>query len=250
MVGTMHSAVTPASNPTAQPNVRRLSTSDLSWALAEGWRDFREKRGDILFVGVLYPAICIVTAIVTFNGPLLPLFFPLVAGVSIAGPAVAAGFYELARRREEGRDATWWHFLDPFRDARRGTLIGLTGMLTVLFGGWLLVAYVLYTATMGTGVGRLTVPPIPEFVERVLTTPEGWSLIVLGNLAGLVFAIVALVVSVTSFPMAVDRPVTTGTAIATSVGVARANPDTVIGWACASPRCWRWARCRSASVWR
>ena len=29
--------------------VRRIGESDLNWALAEGWRDFSDKRGDIIF---------------------------------------------------------------------------------------------------------------------------------------------------------------------------------------------------------
>ena len=55
-----------------------------------------------------------------------------VAG-TIAGPAIASGFYELARRREEGRESGWLHFFDPFRDDRRGGLLALTIVLGALF---------------------------------------------------------------------------------------------------------------------
>ena len=96
-------------NAVPVPDIRRIGTADLNWALAEGWKDFRAKRGDLLFIGLLYPLICLVAVVVTLNDPLLPLFFPLVAGLSIAGPAAASGFYELARRREEGRDTSWRH---------------------------------------------------------------------------------------------------------------------------------------------
>lgn len=101
------------------PGIRRITTSDLNWALAEGWKDFLEKRGDLIVIGLLYPVICLIAAVVTFNDPLLPLFFPLVAGLSILGPAAASGFYELARRREEGRDAGWLHFFDPLNGRSR-----------------------------------------------------------------------------------------------------------------------------------
>ena len=33
------------------PEVRRIGTDDLRWALAEGWKDFTAKRGDLLFAG-------------------------------------------------------------------------------------------------------------------------------------------------------------------------------------------------------
>ncbi|RZM07770.1 MAG: hypothetical protein EOP68_13155, partial [Sphingomonas sp.] len=65
----------PHPHPSSQLlDVRRIDAADLSWALAEGWKDFREKRGDLLFIGLLYPVICLVAVVVTFNDPLLPLF--------------------------------------------------------------------------------------------------------------------------------------------------------------------------------
>ena len=144
------------------PVIRRIGASDLNWALTEGWRDFLEKRGDLIFIGLLYPVICLVTVVVTFNDPLLPLFFPLVAGLSIAGPAVASGFYELARRKEEGRDSTWWHFLDPLTGRSRMPLAVLTAGLAALFIGWLVVAYAIYAVTFG-GDAPLT---IADFAGR------------------------------------------------------------------------------------
>ena len=208
------------------PQIRRIGTRDLDWAIAEGWKDFREKRGDLLFIGLLYPLICLVAIVVTFNDPLLPLFFPLVAGLSIAGPAVASGFYELARRREEGRDSSWWHFLDPLNGRSRVPLAMLTVGLAVLFVGWLIAAYAIYDATFR---GH-TVHSVGEFLQRVFTTPEGWTLIVLGNLAGAAFAVAALVFAWVSFPMVVDKSVDAETAVRTSIAAVVKNPREAIGW--------------------
>ncbi|URW74773.1 DUF2189 domain-containing protein [Sphingomonas donggukensis] len=208
------------------PDIRRIGPNDLRWALAEGWKDFRAKRGDLLFLGLLYPLICLAAAMVTFKDPLLPLFFPLVAGLSIAGPAVASGFYELARRREEGRDASWWHFLDPLNGRSRTPLLALTGGLAVLFLGWLIVAYAIYGVTLGTQAPR----GISGFVEQLFTTPEGWMMIVIGNLAGAAFAVVTLIFSLVSFPMVVDKPVDAGLAVRTSIAAVRRNPREAFGW--------------------
>src|SRR3546814_4970445 len=57
----------------------------------------------------------------------------LAAGVSILGPAVAAGFYELARRREQGLDSSWRHFFDVFSGPSFVPLVTLTVFLAVLF---------------------------------------------------------------------------------------------------------------------
>jgi uncharacterized membrane protein len=69
-------------------------------SLADGWRDFMEMRGDIIFLMILYPLIGIVAAVAFTGGPLLPLFLPIAAGIGLLGPVAAVGFYELARRRE------------------------------------------------------------------------------------------------------------------------------------------------------
>lgn len=208
------------------PQIRQIGTNDLSWALAEGWQDFRAKRGDLLFLGLLYPIICGVAVALAFNEPLLPLFFPLVAGLSIAGPAAASGFYELARRRQEGRDSSWWHFFDPLNGRSRWPLAALTLGLAVLFVAWLGVAYAIYAVTFGANAPM----QVGDFFGRLFTTGEGWQLILLGNLAGAAFAVVTLVVAIVSFPMVVDKPVDAGTALRTSIKAARENPGAVFGW--------------------
>lgn len=223
----MRTHATALPHPAADlPEIRQIHVADLRWALAQGWRDLTHKRSDLVFAGLLYPLVCLVAAYVTFNQPLLPLFFPLVAGLSIAGPAVASGFYEIARREEEGRDASWPHFFDPMRGRSREPLATLAAGLGLLWLVWLAVAWAIYGATLGD------VPPagIGAFLTRVFTTPEGWALIVAGNLAGLVFALVTLIFSVASFPMVVDQPIEAGVALRTSLAAFRRNPGVVLGW--------------------
>jgi uncharacterized membrane protein len=211
---------------TARPTIRKIDQRDLRWALDEGWKDFQAKRGDLLFVALLYPLIGLIAAAVALNDAALPLFFPLVAGLSILGPAAASGFYELARRREAGLESTWQHFFDPVRGAKGATIVTLTIGLGVLFVLWLGAAYAIYAVTLG--------PDFPaglaSFLTRVFTTPEGWALIVVGNLAGAVFAVITLMTTLVSFPMAVDRDVDAGHAVETSLRAVSANAGTVASW--------------------
>jgi uncharacterized membrane protein len=208
--------------------VRRISQSDLDWSLAEGWRDFRAKRGDILVVALLYPVLGFVAAAVTIDNRLLPLFFPLVAGVSILGPAAASGFYEIARRREAGQDANWVHFLDPFRGPNRYSLEILTGSLVILFLLWLAAASTIAAVTVGYGPA-VGVVGAEAFIHRVLDTSEGWAMIVLGMLVGFGFAVATLVFGLVSFPMVVDGA-DPWTAVMTSYRAVRANPAATISW--------------------
>lgn len=160
-------------------------------------------RGDLLVLGLIYPAVGLIASAVILRNALAPLAFPLAAGLSIMGPAVACGFYELARRRESGEDSDWRHFFDIFRGQSRWSLTLLTMALAGLMMAWLLCAWAIYRATLGAEPLSST----PDFVRRLFTTPEGWALIVWGNLTGPAFAAVALAISVVSFPMLVDRPV-------------------------------------------
>jgi uncharacterized membrane protein len=157
---------------------------------------------------------------------MLPFLFPAIAGLSIAGPAVASGFYELARRRESGLESDWSHFLDPLKGRSRTPILVLTGILMCLFVAWLAAAYAVYAATFGAE-GHMRAG---DLMGRLFTTRAGWEMILFGNLVGLGFAIVALVVSFVSFPMVVDKPVDAATAIHTSIAAARANPGATAGW--------------------
>lgn len=209
--------------------VRRISQSDLDWALAEGWRDFRAMRGDILVIALLYPVIGFAAAAVTLDNRLLPLFFPLVAGVSILGPAAASGFYEMARRREAGLDASWIHFLDPFRGPNRYSLEILTGCLVILFLCWLAAAATIAAVTVGYGPA-VGVVGAEAFIHKMLYTPVGWTMILLGNLVGFLFAVVTLVLSLVSFPMVVDGAADPWTAVLTSIRAVRENPTVTEYW--------------------
>ena len=212
--------------PVAAAEVRAITGADVDWALREGWADFKAKRGDLLLVPFLYPAVGFIASAFAFNANLIPLIFPLVAGLSILGPAVAAGFYELARRREAGEDGSWWHFLDPLKGRSRMPLAVLTIVLTGLFVGWLVAAWAIYTATLG-----MMGPPTPAlFTSTMFASSQGWTMILIGNLVGAGFALVTLSVAVASFPMVVDKPVDALTAIMTSIAAVRKSPLTMIRW--------------------
>ena len=206
--------------------VRRISTADLNWALREGWNDFRQMRGDVLILGFVYPAAGILAFAFAANRSLLPLLFPLVAGLSILGPAVASGFYELARRREAGLQSNWRHFFDPYSGPAGPRILTLSLVLAVLFSAWMGVAWGLYQVTLA-GVA----PTAGDgFLRALFATPEGWALIVAGNLAGAVFAAIVLALSLVSFPMAVDGKAGPMQAMALSVEACLKNPREAAQW--------------------
>ena len=69
------------------------------------------------------------------------------------------------------------------------------------------------------------------FLERVLTTPAGWMMIIVGGFIGFLFAATVLIISVVSFPMLLDRTDTGAiVAIETSIRVVRSNPQSMGAW--------------------
>lgn len=220
-IETQHLSTAPA-----RPQVRRIHDGELRWALAEGWKDFQMKRGDVLILALVYPLVGFVAATLTFNDQLLPMLFPLVAGLTLLGPAVASGYYEIARRREAGLESSWTHFIDPLRGRSFAPLAMLTAGLAVLFFGWLLAAWAIYAATIGAEhlAGRAA------FLRALFTTPPGWTMILLGNLVGFAFAVAALILALVSFPMVVDKSVGPIIAIETSIRAVAANPRVTALW--------------------
>jgi uncharacterized membrane protein len=215
-----------ATAPIHPLQVRQINESDLNWALAEGWRDFQVKRGELVLLALIYPVVGLIAAVAALDQPLLPMFFPLVAGLSLLGPAAASGFYELARRREAGLNSSWVHFVDPLRGRSRVSLAVLTAGLAALTVAWLAVASLIYKATIGSDQWS----GASDFFARLFTTPQGWTMIIVGNLAGLAFAIVSLTLSFVSFPLVVDKPVDAVTAVATSIRAVAKNPRVAASW--------------------
>lgn len=213
-------------NPRSIP-VRKITAHDLNAALAEGFRDFASKRGDLIFVGLIYPVVGFLVSLAAMGASVWQLLFPLAAGISLLGPLVATGFYELAKRREAKVDSSWWHFLDVLKNPSRAEIAVVGVMLIGLFVFWIAAAAMVHTVFFGS---PLHAPSLGVFLRQVFTTEQGWAMIIVGNLIGLGFAVAVLALSVVSLPMLVDREVSAGTAIRTSLRAFRENKGVMLRW--------------------
>src|ERR1700687_1548553 len=217
----------PQVSATATPFViRKIGLSDLSEALRLGWEDFKAVPSHAIILCVIYPVLGLVLFRMVLGYSVLPLLFPLAAGFTLIGPFAALGLYELSRRRERGEEAAAWDAIHVLRAPSFGAMLELGTLLLVLFGTWIAVADAIYIAT----IGHAPAASIPDFATRVLTTPEGWSLIIVGCGVGFVFAVVALCVSVVSFPLMLDRHATAIDAIRTSLRAVMKNPFAMAAW--------------------
>ena len=215
------------SRKSTQVPVRRISSEDLSYSLRRGLDDFLTFRGDIVFAGVVYTVIGLAAVVMTASAPLMPFFLPVVAGVGLLGPLAAVGFYELARRREEGQeDVHWFNFLDVRKRPSADEIGIVAGLLLLIFFLWLLAAGALYALLFGWAAPT----SIPQFLGSIVTTPKGWLLIVAGGVVGAIFGWVVVALSVVSLPMLVDCNLSASEAVSASWRAAHENKGELVRW--------------------
>ncbi|HEX7776229.1 MAG TPA: DUF2189 domain-containing protein [Parvibaculum sp.] len=208
------------------PAVRRIGVSDVRDALAKGFDDFGAFRTDVVFLCVFYPVIGLVLARATFSNNLLPLLFPLASGFAIVGPFAALGLYEMSRRREQGREVVWTEAFEVIHARAAGAIAILGLMLVAIFLAWLFAAWGIYRVTLGPDAPVSTA----AFVHDVFMTQAGWTMIGVGMAVGFLFALLAMTISIISFPLLIDRDVGLDTAIRTSMRAVRENPVPMAVW--------------------
>ncbi|MFV3076101.1 DUF2189 domain-containing protein [Niveispirillum fermenti] len=208
------------------PGIRRIGVQDLMQALSLGVQDFMAAPTQLLFLGMIYPLVGVLAAATAAQADLFPLLYPALAGISIMGPLAALGMYELSRQRELGADVTWRNALDVRHSRSLWSIAWLGAVLLAVFIAWLAVAESIHAATMAT----LPHAGMADFIANLLSTREGWTMIIAGNGAGLLFAMLVLTLTVVSFPMMLDRDVGMLDAIVTSFRAVWHNPFPMAIW--------------------
>jgi uncharacterized membrane protein len=210
----------------ALPRVRHITFDDLRIALAKGADDFYAMPTHAMFLCLIYPLIGLLAARLAFGYSVLPLLYPLASGFALVGPVAALALYELSRRREAGLDVSVSNAFDVLRSSSIGAIVALALLMLGIFALWVAIANAIYIANFGYAHPE----SIRGFLRDVLTTPAGWTLIVVGNGIGFLFAVLVLVIGTVSFPLLLDRDVGAAGALLTSIRVVIENPITMAAW--------------------
>jgi uncharacterized membrane protein len=206
--------------------LRKITTADVFDALRLGWDDFAEKPSHYVFMCLIYPILGFILLTWARGGNLLQLIYPLLAGFALLGPFFALGLYEISRRRETHDDTSWKHALEVLRSPALPSILAVGAMLLALFLVWLYTAYAIYAWIYGPEQPA----SLPSFLIDVISTSRGWTLILVGNAVGFLFALVALATTAIAFPLLLRRDVGALNAVKYSLQAFFLNPVPMLLW--------------------
>ncbi|TIX50636.1 DUF2189 domain-containing protein [Alteraurantiacibacter aquimixticola] len=203
---------------------RDLAWSDITTALAAGWRDFAACPQYALAISAVYvlAGIGIAYALVT-HGQVVWLV-PAVACFPLIAPFTAVGIYEVSRRREAGLPIGWIHVLGALRGRGDDQIMGLGVIIFVIVAFWVILAhgiFYIFLAQAGLTTESLA----------MLWTPAGMTMLVVGGAVGAAIALFTFCLTVMSLPTLIDRDVDLITAMIASWKTVGFNKPVMLGWA-------------------
>ncbi|CAH1651636.1 MULTISPECIES: DUF2189 domain-containing protein [unclassified Chelatococcus] len=211
--------------PLAARRRRNLPASAaLDW-LAKGWSDLWHTPLPSLAYGLAIFAISIVIVWQLFQLALDYILFPALAGFMVVGPLIAIGLYQKSRDIEEGRPVSLVRMI--FVKAASGAQVWYTGaILCLLMLVWMRAAVIIYALFFGLR----PFPGLDGVVSMLLTTPEGWGMLVVGTAAGGLFAAFSFAISTFAIPMLLDEKTDAFTAMGTSISLVWNNLPVMLAW--------------------
>jgi uncharacterized membrane protein len=214
------------SRPAVLARAVRRTDVEAPWRwLRLGWQDFTRSRGISISFGLLIAVASLLLINLLWRVDLLPYALPLAAGFMFVAPAAAICFYDISRRLEVGAPVRFMEVaLAWIPHASQIAMMGLVMMLFQL--AWIRLATLLFALFFGPELANWD-----RFIQALLFSTDGLPFLIVGTAMGCILALLAFAISVTAFPMLLDRDVGVAAAIATSVRATLLNWRVMTGWA-------------------
>lgn len=190
-----------------------------------GWRDFVAARAISLTFGIIISVASLILISLLWQVDLLAYGLPLAAGFMFLAPAVGICFYEISRRIERKEPI----HLESVAMAWKPHVgqIAFMGLVMVIFQiAWMRAAALIFALFFGGQPVNWN-----SFLHALVFSTDGIPFLIVGTLVGGALAAISFAISVTAFPMLLDRDVGAAAAIATSVHATMKNWRVMAGWA-------------------
>lgn len=207
--------------PAGQP--RRIGfLSPFVW-LQKGWQDFRHSLWASLAHGLIITAMGWI--VLMFTSSHLYMFTAAISGFLLVSPVMAAGVYELSRRRESGQPVT---FQDSLQGLQRdgGRLTRFAGMMVLFVVIWFVISNLILNEYFGRDI-----PALSGAIYQTSWFAGGPKFLLTYVAVGGVVALVVFMLSVVSMPMMIDRDVSPGEAMLLSMRTVWHNIPGMLHWA-------------------
>jgi uncharacterized membrane protein len=211
--------------PLSAQRRRNLPARAAFFWLGAGWRDLGNTPLPSFIYGfaVFLVSLSIVWGLFRFE--LDYILFPALAGFMVVGPVLAIGLYQKSRDLETGHPVSLSRMI--FVKAASGAQVWYTGaILCLLMLVWMRAAVIIYALFFG-------LRPFPGFndvLAMLISTPVGWAMLLVGTVAGGLFAAFSFAISTFAIPMLLDERVDAFTAMGTSISLVWNNLPVMIAW--------------------
>jgi uncharacterized membrane protein len=207
-----------------RPDIAILDLSDLRFALARGWRDWRAAPGiGMVFAGVYVAGGLILTFVAggfVFQTLILALGFPLLA------PFAAVGLYETSRRLEAGRPLDLYQIFGAVWREKDRQIPWAGAIIVIYFLFYSFLAHMIFALFMGAS----PLTNISTSFEAFLT-PNGLTMILVQLGVGAVLGFLLFGLTAFSLPFMLDKEVDFITAMLTSFAAVRESAGVMVIWA-------------------
>jgi uncharacterized membrane protein len=211
--------------PLAARRRRNLPARTAFAWLAQGWRDLWHDATPSLAYGLLVFLVSAGLVWGLFRFQLDYILFPALAGFMVMGPLVAIGLYQKSRDIGEGRPVALSRMV--LVRAASGAQVWFAGaILGLLMLVWMRAAVIIYALFFGLR----PFPGLDGVVAMLLTTPQGWGMLVVGTVVGGLFAAFSFAISTFAIPMLLDDRTDTFTAMGTSISLVWNNVPVMLAW--------------------
>ena len=206
--------------------VKAAGWDDLKGAAGAGIRDLAARPGLSLFFGLVY---ALIGGALISGFTILDQFWIVIAagmGFPLVAPFLAAGLYDISRRREKGEAFTAKDVFLVVFNQRSREFAWMAFVMLFVFWIWAYQARLL----LAIFLQNHSILTLESLANVIVTTGEGQAFIATGTIVGAAISTFLFSITVISMPLLLEKEVDFITAMITSVKTILESPFVMLTW--------------------